>query len=154
MKRTKFELGSVLKHYELQKQRTEFELQQASHALREIDDEITRLHDEIAALAKAMNADGATAWSAAGWIAGYRKSEHLGQQLADANVQRQRQADVVAQCSEKRKRWAIAEETLLSLRHKVEQANQTAEAKADQLLLQEAILRRWLNRESDEAIVM
>lgn len=149
MKHQKFRLGSVLKHYEIQKQRAEQDLHHASRILRQIDDEIAALHAEVDGLAAYLNGVVGTSLSAAGWIASCRRSEHLGQQLAGARVRRARQAEVVARCDEQRKRWAIAEETLLSLRHKVDVANQTEEAKMRQLALQEAVLRRWLNQDVD-----
>jgi hypothetical protein len=144
MKRQKFHLGSVLKHYEIQKQRAEQELHHASRLLREIDDEINAFHSEIDQLARYLGGIVGSPVATDGWVASCRKSEHLGQQLREARVRRERQADVVARCDEKRKRWAIAEETLASLRHKVELANEAEETKVQQLLLQEAILRRWL----------
>lgn len=153
MKRQKFQLGSVLKHYEIQKQRAEYELQHASQVLRGIDNEIASLHEEINELALFLNGIVGTSLSAAGWIASCRKSEHLGQCLAGARVRRERQAEIVARCDEKRKRWAIAEETLLSLRHKVDLANQAEEAKLSQLQLQEAVLRRWLGQEADGSFI-
>jgi hypothetical protein len=69
--------------------------------------------------------------------------------LAAARIRRDRQAEVVAGCDERRKRWAIAEETLQSLRHKVDVANQAEESKARQLQLQEAVLRRWLAQDAE-----
>jgi hypothetical protein len=144
MKRQHFRLGSVLKHYELQKQRAELDLQRAARALHEIDEEIENLHGEIAGLAKLASGAVTGALTTAGWMACCRRSEHLGKCLADARVRRERQAEVVAGCMEQRKRWAIAEETLLSLRRTVEAENQARETKADQVQLQETMLRRWL----------
>lgn len=142
MKRQRFRLGSVLKHYELQKQRAEHELMRAVHALAAIDTQIANWEAEIADLAGF--ADSATA-SAAAWVAYWRKSEHLGQRLADARGRRVTQAQVVAKCAEIRKRWAVAVETLLSLREKVDLTNEEEAAKAEQLQLQDSVVRRWLN---------
>src|SRR5437016_2397525 len=151
MKKQRFRLGSVLKHYELQKQRADFDLQRALRTLGEIDEEIANLNAEVAALAGFVrrNADGSL--SAAGWMACCRKSEYLGRQLETGRWRRARQAEAVAKCNETRKRWAIAEETLLLLRRGVETANQSAEAHATQLQLQEMILRRALGHEVDDA---
>ena len=49
-----------------------------------------------------------------------------------------------------RKKWAIAEETLLSLRHQVDASNRAEAAKAQQLLLDETVLRRLSVRESHD----
>jgi flagellar biosynthesis chaperone FliJ len=144
MKRQRFRLGSVLKHYELQKQRAEQELQRASHALRKIDEEIETLHKELSALAAAVRVDADGSLSAAGWIACSRKSAYLGQCLEKAHAGRARQTELVAKCNETRKRWAIAEETLQLLRRKIDRANAVEKAHANQVELQEMILRRSL----------
>jgi len=148
MKRQKFRLKSVLRHYELQKRKAEQDLHQASMALREIDDEITGLNGEIVTLAGLVC--GKTL-STAGWLACSRRSEHLGRRIDDARVRRERQATVVARCAEARKRWAIAEETLESLKHRIETANDAEETKSLQVQLQESILRRWLVDDASQA---
>src|SRR5690242_16177733 len=94
MKRQIFRLGSVLKHYEIQKQRAEQELHHASRILRETDDEIATLHKEIEELAQFLGSVVGTSLTAAGWIASCRRSEHLGQMLAAARIRRDRQAEV------------------------------------------------------------
>ena len=153
MKRQRFRLESVLKHYEMQKQRAEQKLQQATRVLRDCDEEIDKLHAELAALARFVTGNACSSLSAAGWIASSRKSEYLGRSLETARVRRVQQAEVVAKCNETRKRWAIAEETLLLLRREIEAANQGEEAHANQLQLQEAILRRWVGHDADETPV-
>jgi len=153
MKRQRFRLGSVLKHYELQKQRAEQELHQASRVLREIDAEIDRCNAEIDALAALLRVDSGGSLSAAAWMACGRRSEHLGRCLENAGVRRARQFEIVAKCAEQRKRWAIAEEMLLTFQRKIENANHAEEAKTLQLQLQETILRRWLGDDGNETPV-
>ncbi len=96
MKRERFRLGSVLKHYKLQKQRAEQDLSQASRALQKIDDEIARLHAEVVALAESLTGTGIGSLSVSGWMACNRRSGHLARSLDAARVQRERQAAVVA----------------------------------------------------------
>jgi flagellar export protein FliJ len=152
MKRQRFRLGSVLKHYELQKQRAEFDLQHASRLLRELDDEIVRLNDEIASLAAVLSGNLHANLSVAAWMACQRNAEHLIKMVTVTRSKRDRQVEVVAKCAEQRKRWAVAEETLLSLRRSVDTANRAAAAKDQQLQLDEAVLRRWLGLEADEDV--
>ena len=83
-----------------------------------------------------------------------RRSEHLGRCIDGARVRRQRQAAVVARCAEVRKRWAIAEETLLSLQHRIETANDAEETKSLQVQLQESILRRWLVDDASQTMLL
>jgi len=149
MKRQQFRLGSVLRHYELQKQRTEFELQRACHTLQETDAEIARLGDEIAALAALLHSGAAAAFTADGWIACYRKSEQLGNWLAAAHTRRIREAAVVAQLEETRKKWAIAEEALRFHQREVDTFNHAEDEKAQQAVLDETVLRKWLNNDSE-----
>ena len=151
MKRQRFRLGNVLRHYELQRQRAEQDLMLATRVLNEIDEAIAGLEAEITLLAELAGPNAAGVLTAAGWMAYCKKSEHLGQSLAAARVRRQRQADVVVRCDEQRRRWAVAEETLLSLRRQIEAANETEETKAAQLQLQQAILSRWLGVAAEQA---
>ena len=148
MKRQAFRLGSVLRFYELQKERSEYELHQASRMLQDIEREIDQLGQEIAAVAALCNTH-VQALSAAGWLACYRKSEYLNQRLTGARVRRDEQAKVIVKLEEVRKRWAIAEETLLTLKHRVTSSNHDAAAKTHQLLLDETVLRQWLGFDSD-----
>jgi flagellar biosynthesis chaperone FliJ len=149
MKRQSFRLGSVLRYYELQKQRTEFELQRACRTLQETDMEITRLGEEIAALARLLHVGATPAFSADGWIACYRKSEQLGKTLTTAHTRRVNEAAVVAQLEETRKKWSIAEEALRAHRHEIETFNRAESDKAQQAALDETVLRKWLNNDSD-----
>lgn len=144
MKRQTFRLGSVLRYYLLQKQRTEFELRQASRALHEIDDEILALTSAIAATAALLYGSAARERTIAGWIACYRKAENLDAQLGVARTRRAKQAEVVSGLEVQLRRWAQAEETLVSLRRDVDEANKTAAAGAQQMILDEAVLRQWL----------
>src|SRR5207244_4223774 len=147
MKRQTFRLGNVLRYYVLQKQRTELELSQASRVLREIDEESARLIADIAGLAALLS--GPEPLSTAGWMACFRKAESLDLHLKQARTRRQVQADVVSRLEQKRKRWAIAEETLLSLRRALDENNLTEAAKAQQALLDEAVLRGWQQADAD-----
>lgn len=151
MKQRRFRLASVLKHYEVQKQRAEFDLQNALRGLVEIDAEIAGSHRELAELAKVV--DGNTAMGIAGWMSSWRKTGHLGQRLENAQARRIRQLKVVEACHETRKRWAIAEESLILLRRKIATANQQAEAHAFSVELQETILRRALGTQEDATVL-
>jgi hypothetical protein len=119
------------------------DLRQASQRLHVIETEITALGKEIAAVAGLVqnaNVD----LSAAAWLACYRKTEQLDRQRADVRQRRDRQMEAVKKLEEERKKWAVAEETLLSLRHTIDAANRVEAAKAQQLQLDETVLRRWL----------
>jgi flagellar biosynthesis chaperone FliJ len=142
MKRKTFRLGSVLRVYELRKQRAEMDLRQASRLLHDIETEITALGVQIATVAALVH-DGKVDLSAAGWLACYRKTEQLDRQRDDAHARRDRQVETVKKLEEQRKKWAVAEETLLSLRHNIETENRVEAAKAQQLQLDETVLRRW-----------
>ena len=152
MKRKQFRLGTVLKHYEVQKQRADFELQREAAKLRAIDEEIDGLNAEIVVLANAVSGQALTSLSAASWMACCRHSECLGQRLESARVRRIHQMNAVARCNEIRKRWAIAEETLGMLRRNIEKANRQEEAHAYQVQLQEILLRRSLGQDADESV--
>lgn len=145
MKRQVFRLGSVLRFYELQKQRSEMELQRGVHALHELDADIARLQAEIAGLAEMVNGPRATELTTTGWIACYRNVEQLDRNLAAVRRQRQKQADVVAELRKQRQRWAVAEETLLHLRRAVAEGNRAEAAKAEQILADDNELRRLLD---------
>lgn len=141
MKRQTFHLGSVLKVYELRKQRAEMELHQANRRLHEIDAQIAALGQEIAALA-AMIQDGKADLSPAGWLACYRKTDQLDRRRTEVRQERERQLGAIKKCEEERKKWAIAEESLLSLKNDVDAANRAEAAKTQQIDLDEAVLRR------------
>ena len=149
MKRQRFRLGVVLRHYELQKQRAEQDLQQASLQMRNIEAEIDNLQVEIEALANHFAGTALNSLSTAGWLACGRRSEFLVRCLADAQSRLDRQLVIVAQCADQRKRWAVAEEMLLSLRHQVETANRAEADKLLQAQLQETILRGCLGDDTD-----
>jgi hypothetical protein len=143
MKRQVFRLGSVLSFYVLQKQRSEMELQRALKVLHDLADEIARVTNEIAVLAELVNGIN-VGLTTTGWIACYRNVEHLGRRVAALRQQRQRQVEVVAKFREQRKRWAVAEETLLHLRKEVREGNQVEIARAEQNAADENELRRLL----------
>ena len=69
-----------------------------------------------------------------------------------ARARAQAQAVVVAQLEEQRKRWTVAEETLLALRRTIDDSNQTESAKAQQVLLDETVLRRWLDLDPNQPL--
>ena len=96
--------------------------------MQEIEAEIEVFRGEIASVAALLQGESASRLTTAGWIACYRKSEHLGKCLVLAFERRQRQTGVVAKLKEQRKHWAIAEETMLSLRKNIAAEN---EAEAD-----------------------
>ena len=150
MKRQTFRLGSVLRVYELRTQQAEMELRQASQRLHNIEMEIHRLGEEIVKVAELVHAANANLGAAA-WIACYRKTEQLDRQRADAQRRRDLEAEVVKQLKERHKKWAVAEETLLSLRHAVEANNRVEAAKAQQMQLDETVLRRWLDVDPSDA---
>lgn len=143
MKRKTFRLGSVLRVYELRKQRAEMDLRQASQKLQKIETELAGLSKEIAAVAGLVRSADAHL-SAAGWIACYRKIEQLDGQRAEAQKRRVQQVEAVKKLEEQHKKWAVAEETLLSLRQGIEAENRAEAAKALQLQLDETVLRHWL----------
>ncbi len=149
MKRKTFRLGSVLRVYELRKQRAEMDLRQASRILHAIEAEITVLGAEIATVAALVH-NTKVDLSAAGWLACYRKTEQLDRQRDDARARRDRQMQAVKKLEEERKKWAVAEETLLSLRHTIETENRVEAAKAQQLQLDETVLRRWQEVDSSD----
>lgn len=142
MKRQTFRLGNVLRYYEIQKERSEYELHQASRVLQEIEREIERLGEEISAVA-AISAGHTHSLSAAAWIACSRKSEHLGTCLVLMRRRYNEQARIVARLQDQRQRWAVAVEALLTLKHQVASANEVEAAKTQQILLDETVLRQW-----------
>ncbi len=148
MKRQTFRLGAVLRFYVLQKQRAELELRQASRVLHELEAEICALATEIAALAELVTGERVDGLTTAGWIACYQKADTLDRRLAQTEARRVIQLAELRQLEEKRKRWALAEETLLTLRRTVDEQNEAEAAKAGQILLDEAVLRRWLEPET------
>ena len=150
MKRKTFRLGSVLRVYELRKQRAEMDLRQASRRLQEIELEIAGLGDKIATVAALIHRP-TVELTAAGWLACYRKTEQLDRQRTEAEQRRDRQLDTVKKLEEQRKKWAVQEETLLSLRHAIEADNRVEAAKAQQLQLDETVLRRWLDVDANDA---
>jgi flagellar biosynthesis chaperone FliJ len=147
MKRRQFRLGSVLRYYELQKQRAESEVQRASRTLQETDDEIARLGNEIAAVAALLNGDMASTLSTAAWIACYRQAELLGTWLMAAGERRIREAEIVVALAETRKKWSVAEETLCSYRHTIDTFNRKQADKAQQELLDETVIQQWTNQD-------
>jgi multidrug resistance efflux pump len=149
MKRKTFRLGSVLRVYELRKQRAEMELRLASRRLHEMESEIAALGAEIANVAALIHRPTAEL-SAAGWLACYRKTEHLDRERTHAEQRRDQQIVAVKKLEDERKKWAVQEETLLSLRHAIEAENRAEAAKAQQLQLDETVLRRWLDVDPNE----
>jgi hypothetical protein len=159
MKRQRFRLGNVLRYYEVQKQRAEFELQKESKILRDTDAEIERLQAEIAAISSMLHD---VAWSettpqpwaspqqgltSAGWMASYRHAEILGIRLTAAHTRRIREAENVARCIAVLTRWSVAEETLCSLRAQVDSFNREQLDKAHQELLDDSVLRQWVEKD-------
>ena len=143
MKRRRFTLNQVLKHYEMQKRMAEQALQQAAAQLRQADAEIEEIARGLNRLRDLFDPDALNSLSSGGWAACWRQSNHLTSRLAAAQERRRKHAQAVAAAAAVRRRWAIAEETLVSLRENVDQANRNQEAKAQHLELQEAILRNW-----------
>jgi RNase P/RNase MRP subunit POP5 len=144
MKRQVFRLGTVLKYYVLQKQRTELELHEASRLLREAEAEIHELGNRISAVAALLHGASGAGLTTTGFLACYRSAEKLERGLGVVRTRRQRQAEAVAQLEKQRKRWTQAEETLLALRRALDENNETEAAKARQFLLDETVLRNWL----------
>jgi flagellar export protein FliJ len=152
MKKETFRLSNVLRYYELQKQRAEIELQQATRVLRDIEAEIASRVAEIAAVSSLLHGAAAGRLTTNGWLACYRNAEHLDRLLSAARAQRQRQAELTAKLEEQRKHWAVAEETLLSLRKAVDEHNKAEAAKDEQVVLDESVLRRWLDIDPQQAL--
>jgi hypothetical protein len=146
MKRQTFRLGTVLRYYVLQKQRTELELHEASRLLREAETEIVELGNRIAAVAALLHGAPEPRLTTTGFLACYRAAEKLDRSLGAVRTRRQRQAERVAELEKQRKRWAQAEETLVALRRTLDDANEVEAAKARQLLLDETVLRNWLEQ--------
>jgi hypothetical protein len=149
MKRHRFRLGSVMRYYELQKQRSELELQRASKILHDTDAEIERLLVDIASVSVLMRSEQAAKFTTAGWIACNRRTEQLGQWLTTARQRRIAEAAAVAKAAEVRKKWSIAEETLKSLKHEVDVFNRAEADRNQQEMLDESVLRQWITKESD-----
>ena len=147
MKRQRFRFGEVLRYYELRKERSEYAVQQASRVLREIDVEIERLEAEIVATAALLDGQGQSL-TTAGWLACYRNAEHVNTQLAKMRARRVEQANVVARLAEERKRWAVAVETLESLKARTLEFNRGEAARTQQLQLDEVVLRQWLDADA------
>jgi hypothetical protein len=143
VKKEPFRLSGVLRYYEVQKQRAEFELQQATRVLRELEAQIALRCEEIAGVAALLGGASGARLTTAGWLACYRNAEHLERLLVAARAQRQRQVELTAKLDEQRKHWAVAEETLLSLRNTIDYRNEAEAAKEQQVLLDETVLRRW-----------
>src|SRR5438105_801429 len=119
VKRQIFRLGTVLRYYVLQKQRGELDLREATRALRATEADVKKLLDEIVAVSallhgKTLLQDKTSGpLSTAGWMACYVQAEELDRRLNKARARREAQIEVTARLEQKRKRWALAEETLL-----------------------------------------
>jgi predicted translin family RNA/ssDNA-binding protein len=146
MKRQYFRLNSVLRFYDVQKRRAELELRDASQKLRRADLAIHELDRDIDATAAILQTDSA-ALSLAGWLICYRKIDQLKQQRQQAQAERERQAAVVKKLEEARMKWSIKEETLHSLKRSTEDFNRDQTAKAQQELLDETVMRQWLENQ-------
>jgi len=149
MKRQQFRLATVLRHYELQKQQAEYDVQQARRILTEIDAEIARLEGEISRAAQWANESQSAVLSMSGWIACYRRADHLSKLALAARDRRLSQLGAIAKLEAKRTRWAVAEESLLSMRRSIADSNRAEEAKAQQLVVDETVLRRWLGFDAE-----
>jgi hypothetical protein len=141
MKRQRFRLASVLRYYELRKERAEYEMQLASRVLQDIDAEIARLDAEVVETATLLERH-ADVLTTAGLLACYRKAEYLSNRLTLGRNRRTEQANVVNRLAQERKRWAIAVETLTALRANVAQFNRLEAARVQQLQLDESVLRK------------
>src|SRR5205823_9240873 len=84
MKRHTFRLGTVLKYYVLQKQRTEYELHEASRLLRETEAEIMLLQNQLTAVAALLHGTSVAPLTMPGWMACYQNAEKLDQCLTAA----------------------------------------------------------------------
>lgn len=150
MKRQTFRLGSVLRHYEMQKQRTELDLQRASRTLQETDLEIGRLEYELATLAERLRDKGDIKTDV--WLAGYRKTDQIGHALAAAHARRLQEAAAVAQLQESRRKWSVAEETLGSIQREIDTFNRAEGDKAQQEFVEENVLRKWMQNGPEIAL--
>jgi flagellar export protein FliJ len=148
MKRQRFRLDSVLRFYDVQKKRAELELRDASHKLRQMDAALHELDREIDATAAILQAN-SDALSMAGWLACYRKIDQLKTRRYLAQTERERQADAVKEIEKNRTKWSIKEETLRSLRRATETFNREQMAKTQQELLDEAVMRQWLENQQE-----
>jgi len=148
MKRQRFRLDSVLRFYDVRKQRAELDLRDASHKLRLIDATINQIDGEIEATASALQTN-SDAWSFAGWLACYRKTDQLKQRRNQAQSERERQANAVKLLEETRLNWSIKEETLRSLKRSAETFNRDQMAKSQQDLLDESVMRQWLEKQQE-----
>jgi flagellar biosynthesis chaperone FliJ len=149
MKRRQFRLATVLRHYELRKQEADYELQQGMRLLAEIDAEIARLEAEISRAAQWADESRAAVLSMSGWIACYRRADHLSKLAVAGRDRRQAHLAAIAKLEATRTRWAVAEESLVSLRQTIAAANHAEEAKAQQLIVDETVLRRWLGFDAE-----
>jgi flagellar export protein FliJ len=143
MKRRTFRLASVLRLYELRKQQAEMDLARASRTLQEMEREIEALVAQITAVATMLHGAAAKNWSTTSWIAAYGNTLHLDRQRQNACERHVHQADLVAKLQEEKRNWAVREETLLSLRHSYDAADRAEAEKAEQLQVDETVLRRW-----------
>ena len=148
MKRQRFRLDNVLRFYDVRKKRAELDLRDASHKLRQMDATINGLDHEIDATASALqtNSEGL---SFAGWLACYRKTDHLKLRRNQAQTERDRQAEVVKGLEETRVKWSIKEETLRLLKRSTETFNRDQMAKTQQELLDESVMRQWLEKQQE-----
>lgn len=142
MKPPRFRLESVLRHYQVQKQRMEIELHQGVQSLRELEDERLRLNAELTAIAGLLQSG---EMSGTRLVACCRASESLAIRLAEVTQRRDRQVEEVRRLQALRNHWAIREESLASLREALDRALRIEEMKNEQLRVDEAVLRRRLD---------
>jgi hypothetical protein len=148
MKRQRFRLESVLRFYEVQKKRAELELREASQQLRKIDASLHDLDRDIDATVAILQAN-SIALSLAGWLACYRKTDQLKVRRIRMQTERDRQAELVKICEKKRTDWSIKEETLRVLKLATESFNREQMAKTQQELLDETVMRQWLENQQE-----
>ena len=146
MKRQHFRLESVLRFYEVRKKRAELDLRDASQKLRRLDAALLQLDNEIVATVAVLQTSAATL-TLAGWLACYRKTDQLQKKRGQTQIARDRQAEVVKEFERTRTKWSIKEETLCALKRGTESFNRDQTAKAQQELLDETVLRQWLEKQ-------
>lgn len=145
MKRRQFRLGSVLRYYELRKEQAELDLQAAAKVLFQTDAEIRSVEEEITRTS-AMLQDAADR-SMDIWIACYRNVKQLGQQLTVLRARREKEAEVLETLRQTRKKWATAEEILRTFQRSIDGFNHKQYQKANQEVVDEAVLRKWLGHD-------
>ena len=149
MKRQHFRLDSVLRFYEVRKKSAELNLRDASQKLRAMDASLLQVAKEIEATVAVLQTN-VDALTFSGWLACYRKTDQLEKQRTLLQTERERQAEMVKECERTRTKWSIKEETLCALKRGTDTFNRDQMAKVQQELLDETVLRQWLERQQTE----